>query len=227
MPSTASGLRFQAILFDLDGTLIDSVPDLQHAINGLLAEEGRRPLELFEVIAMVGDGAGALVERAFRATGPALDDPAPFVRRYLERYEGAIARLTRPYPGVPETLEGLRRRGHRLAVVTNKPHGATMDVLGKLELLAFFDAVVGAEDTLARKPDPAPVLAALGRLSVPPDRAVMVGDHHNDIACARSAGVPTVAVAWGYTRGRPEDLGADLLIRAFPELPHALERLSG
>ena len=223
MPQTIEGL-----VFDLDGTLIDSAPDLHVAANLLLAEAGRAPLSLPAVIGMIGDGMPALIERAFAATGspPAGADMRHLARRFLEIYQDPSRdHLTRVYPGVPETLDRLRRGGLRLAVCTNKMEAAAVAVLRDLGLADRFDAVVGSDRVPARKPDPAHVLAALERIAVPPSRAAMVGDGPNDVAAARGAGLPVVILSYGYSRVPAERLGADRVIARFSDLPAALASL--
>jgi phosphoglycolate phosphatase len=230
MPSSPPRLasRFPAIVFDLDGTLIDSAPDIHLALNRTLAEAGRGEVTLESVKLMIGDGARLLVARGFAATGPALDDGAveEEYRRFLERYEGPDSVvLTRPYPGVVETLEQLIAAGHCLGLCTNKPHGPTLDVLERLSLARYFAAVMTPEQVSAHKPDPAHLRAVLEALGVAAEEAVMVGDNANDVAVARAAAVPVVAVTYGYPRMAPEALGADLLIDRMAELPEALGRL--
>ena len=208
-------MRLKAILFDLDGTLVDSAADLQDALNALLAEEGLAPLDLQAVKGMVGDGVAKLVERGLTARGAGLDRLPARVARFMELYEPNAARLTRPYPLVAETLESLRQRGLRLAVVTNKPHAATMRILGALDLARFFDAVVGGDTLGRRKPDPAPLLHAMRALDAAPAETLMVGDNHHDVAAARAAGVPVAVVAYGYARKPAAELGADRVLDSF------------
>ncbi|MBI2236459.1 MAG: phosphoglycolate phosphatase [Magnetospirillum sp.] len=218
--------RIAAVVFDLDGTLIDSLPDLAAAVNRLLAEEGRPPLSADEVKVMVGDGAGTLVERAFAARG-GLPGPevAPYLARFLADYEPRAAELTRPWPGVIETLERLKADGLSLAVCTNKPSRATDEVLAALGLTRFFDVVVGGDDVRSLKPDPAHVRVTLDRLGVTAAEAAMIGDSVNDVLAATAAGVPSVVVSFGYCRGPAAELGADLVIDDFRELPQALTAL--
>ncbi|AWM87873.1 phosphoglycolate phosphatase [Microvirga sp. 17 mud 1-3] len=213
----------KAIIFDLDGTLVDSARDLQNATNVLLAEQGLRNVSLDEVKAMVGDGVVKLVERALTATGGDLSRLSALAARFLEIYEADAARYTEAYPGVPETLEGLRDRGLVLAVVTNKPYAATMDILQTLGLHRFFGAVVGGDTLPERKPHPAPLLAALERLGVTPEAALMVGDNYHDVQAARAAGTRAVAVTYGYSHKPHAELGADRLIDTMPELLPVVE----
>ncbi len=136
------------LVFDLDGTLVDSVPDLRAALNEMLRERGRRPLSSPEVKRMVGDGVPILVVRALAATGADPAETATALPRFLEIYEANAADLTLPYPGVPETVTALRRRGYRTAICTNKPQRATLAVLQGLDLLPLFDGIAGGETAL-------------------------------------------------------------------------------
>jgi len=213
----------RAVLFDLDGTLIDSLPDLVAAVNRMLAGWDRAPLSAEAVKALVGGGAAILVEQAFLTTGGPVDLPVEdLLRRFMADYEPRSAESTRPWPAVIETLTRLKDSGLALAVCTNKPSGATKVVLAKLGLAHFFDAVVGANDTPALKPDPIHIQVILDSLGVTADQAVMVGDSYNDIAAARAAGVPTVAVSFGYAHGPVAELGANRIIDDYRELPALL-----
>src|SRR5690349_11392373 len=211
----------QAILFDLDGTLVDSVPDLAAAVNGLLAELGRPALSLAQVTSMVGDGTAALVERALAASGagtplrPALD-------RFLALYEADPTRLTRPYAGVPAVLDQLAAAGWRLGVCTNKPERATRAVLAGLDLERFFTTVLGGDSGPTRKPDPGPLRTALDHLGSAPGAAAMVGDHRNDVVAAQAAGLPVVFARYGYGAATLAGLNPDAAIDRFAELPQAL-----
>lgn len=218
-------IRF--LVLDLDGTLIDSAPDLRAAANTVLGEAGRAALDLPTIRRFIGNGVRKLVERAFAATGPALDDPAldRATARYVALYEAAATVLTRPYPGVPETLARLRAAGLKLAVCTNKPVDAAGIVLRDLGLAPLIDAVSGGDSVPRHKPDPAHVLDALARIGGTPGDAVMVGDAEPDIEAGKAAGLATIAVTYGYCRVPHADLGADLLIDHFSDLEPALRRL--
>jgi phosphoglycolate phosphatase len=212
----------QALLFDLDGTLVDSVPDLAAAVNGVLAELGRPPLGLPQVTSMVGDGTSALVERALAASG-AGDTPLRAAHdRFLALYEADPTRLTRPYPGVPAVLEELAAAGWRLGVCTNKPERATRAVLAGLDLERFFAVVLGGDSGPTRKPDPGPLRAALGRLGSEPGNAAMIGDHRNDVAAAQAAAMPVAFARYGYGAATLAGLTPDAVIDRFAELPQAL-----
>jgi phosphoglycolate phosphatase len=210
----------RAVIFDLDGTLIHSLPDLTAAVNDTLAEEGRAPLTEAEVGPMVGDGAHTLVERAFAARG-GLPGPnpslalAPLLARFLAHYEPNATRLTRPFDGVAETLARLKAKGLVLAVCTNKPTAATHKVLADLALDDYFAVVIGGDDTPALKPHPAHVHTVLDRLGVSADEAVLVGDSINDVLAAKAAGVTCIVVSFGYARTSVHELGADLVVDDF------------
>ena len=218
----------RAVVFDLDGTLIDSAPDLRTALNRMLTVHGRPTLGLDSVIGMVGDGATKLVARAFAATGdPAADaDLDALTRQFLDVYEHHAAVETRPYPGAVEALGRLQEAGLRLGICTNKPQRATDEALIGLGLAPYFDTVVGG-DALdgVRKPDPRLLLAALKRMDVKPSEAAMVGDNANDVAAARAADVPVIVRDGGYTRVPSRELGADAVFSSFTDLPAVLAGL--
>ncbi len=219
--------KFKAVIFDLDGTLVDSAPDLATALNALLAEEHRRPVTLDEVKTMIGDGATKLVERAFAATGEAPEDGTQeFTARFLGHYQGHATYLTRPYPGVRDTLDRLTADGMALAVCSNKPEAPTREVLRDLDLDGYFAAVVGGDSLPGiRKPDPRMLQAVLDAVRVPANAAAMVGDNANDVAVAHALNVPIILRADGYTPTPAAELGADAIIDHFAELSDALARL--
>jgi phosphoglycolate phosphatase len=208
----------EAVVFDLDGTLVDTAPDLAAALNRLLAEEGRPALAAAGIRTMIGDGAAKLVERGFAATGGWPDDPAVLVRRFLAIYEAGIAYRSRPFPGVVAVLERLTSADLRLGVCTNKPAAATEELLVALDLRRYF-AAVSAGDGPARKPDPRHLLSAVARLGATTQTAIMVGDSANDVAAARAAGMAVIVVGFGYTATPARELGADAVIDRFDELP--------
>ncbi len=212
----------RAVVFDLDGTLIHSLPDLTAAINQTLGEEGRSPLTEAEVGPMVGDGAHTLVERAFAARGGLPGPVAPLLARFLGHYEPNATQLTHPFDGVTDTLGMLKAKGLVLAVCTNKPTAATHKILADLGLDEYFAVVVGGDDTPALKPDPAHVHAVLDRLGIAADEAAFVGDSINDVLAAKAAGVPCIVVSFGYARTSPYDLGADLVVEDFRKIVDAV-----
>ena len=213
------------LVFDLDGTLIDSVPDLRAALNEMLRERGRPPLSLPQVKRMVGDGAPAMVERALAATGPKAVDAGGALARFLEIYEANPVRLTRLYPEVRSTLTDLRRSGYGTAICTNKPQRATIAVVEGLGLGDLFDGIAGGDHFPVRKPDPGHLLSLIAQLGARREASVMIGDNENDAAAARAARVPLILVRYGYARVDPESLAADALLDHFGELPEALTRL--
>jgi phosphoglycolate phosphatase len=212
----------RCLIFDLDGTLVDSVPDLTAALNRLMARHGLAAFSRPEVTAMVGDGAAVLVTRAFAARDTPLAPDA--IDAFLADYTANAARETRPFPGVAEALADLRDAGWRMAVCTNKPVEPARVLLDALGIAGFFVALGGGDSFPVRKPDPAHLLATLAAAGGTPGRSVMVGDHHNDVAAARGAGVPCVFAGWGYgAAGMAE--GAAVIAPRFADVPALADRL--
>jgi len=213
------------IAFDLDGTLVDTAPDLVGALNAVLAERGRPALPLAVARPMIGHGAMALLERGLAAAGgPAERGPALF-DRFIEIYAGRIAEESRPFPGVAEALDELADAGARLVVCTNKRTGFSKALLEALDLAGRFAAVMGPDAAGAMKPDPRHLIAALEAAGGRTAAALMVGDSKTDLDAARAAGVPMAAVSFGYTEIPAAELGADALIHRFADLPAAASRL--
>ncbi|MBK1836780.1 phosphoglycolate phosphatase [Azospirillum sp. YIM B02556] len=212
------------VIFDLDGTLIDSVPHLGQALNRLLGEWGRTSVTDAMLRSFIGDGPRRLVERGFAATGRALsrEEVGPALARFLDFYAVLPADPGSIYPGVPRTLARLAGAGHPIGLCTNKPQAIARDLLDELELLPFFGAIVGGDSLPQCKPAPEPLLAVLTALGGPFAGAIMVGDGPNDIAAAHAAGIVSILVSYGYG-GEPADLSADLVIDRFTDLPDALE----
>lgn len=223
MPDTRPDL-----IFDLDGTLIDSAPDIAHALNRLLGELGLRSLDIATVRSLVGDGAPELMRKAFTIAGGdiAPADIPPLFERYRVYYLENATRLTRPYPGVPETLAALRDSGHRMVVCTNKIQKPTLKILEFFDLMKFFGGVLGGDVTPARKPDPRHLLAALALVDGNPGEAVMIGDGINDARAAQAAGVTLLILDSGYGEIPAKDLGGTMLLESFSEIPEALRRLN-
>jgi phosphoglycolate phosphatase len=206
----------RCLLFDLDGTLVDSVPDLAAALNVMLAARGFAPFAEPEVGAMVGDGVGVLIQRAFAARGATPDVAA--VADYTARYAAHVADATRPYPGTHAALAQLAAGGWTLAVATNKPERLAHAVLEATGLDRFFASVGGGDSFPVRKPDPGHLLATLAAVGATPARALMVGDHRNDIAAAHGAGMGCIFAAWGY--GEPGmESGAAAIAPDFAAVP--------
>jgi phosphoglycolate phosphatase len=222
-------LKGAVIAFDLDGTLVDTAPDLVGTLNVILAEEGLQPLAMAHARDLIGHGARRLLERGFQAAGEPLPDermPALF-DRFVARYQAHIADESRPFPGVVDALEALRADGARLAVCTNKPTGLSNRLLGALDLARLFEAVVGPDGAPGAKPDPRHLLTAVAAAGGTPDRAIMVGDAATDAGAARAAHVPLILVSFGYTDVPAADLEPDILIDHFDALPAACLRLLG
>lgn len=213
------------LIFDLDGTLIDTVPDLANALNEVLREHGYAPFPPREVQAMVGDGIPALVTHGFAARGAGAIEASQAIPEFLEFYEASAANLSRPYPGVRDTLVELRRRGYRTAVCTNKAERATTAVLRGLALLPLFDGIAGGDHFAVRKPDPGHLLGLIAELGGQRERAAMIGDNENDAAAAHAAGVTLLLMRYGYSRIDPARLDPAALLDRFIDLPQALERL--
>ncbi len=208
----------QAIIFDLDGTLVDSAEDLRAALNNLMSDLGLRPIEANEIKGMIGDGVPKLVERALVAAKGDPEQRDFLLPRFLAIYQANPADLTRCYPGVLETLDALRRKDFRLAVVTNKPVLATKKILEAMSLAEFFPVVVGGDSMEKRKPDPAPLLEAARQLKIDASQILMVGDNIHDVEAAHAAGMRCVAVSYGYHHRPPAEFNADHLIDRFGDL---------
>jgi phosphoglycolate phosphatase len=215
-----------AVLFDLDGTLLDTLPDIALALNRALEEAALAPLPLETVLAGVGRGAAVLVERMTAGVPLEAAQRAHILERFFAHYEAlhhAQDARVRAFPGVHECLERLRSRGYRLAVVTNKRRDLALRSLADGGVLDAFELVVGGDTCAERKPHPAPLWHALARLNVPVGAALMVGDSSNDVDAARAAGLPVVVVPYGYNGGEdPRRLPADAHVTTLAELPDLL-----
>ncbi len=212
----------RTLLFDLDGTLVDSVPDLAAALNRLAASRAMQPFTEAEVVPMVGDGVRVLVQRAFAARGGAADEAS--IAEFSADYAAHAAERSRVYPHVAETLARLQAAGWTMAVCTNKPAAPARTLLDALGIGGFFPTIGGGDSFPVRKPDPAHLLATLRAAGGEPSRAVMVGDHHNDLSAAAGAGVPSIFAAWGYSP-RATGASAAAVAEAFADLPGAAEAL--
>lgn len=209
-----------ALLFDLDGTLIDSGDDLTTALNHILAEDGLPALPRSKVLEMLGAGAAVLITRAYAQHG--VREPADALTRYRAHYRQHCLDTTRPYPGIEELLRRLAP-ARAIAVATNKPLDFAEQVVAGLGLDAFVRTIVGPETADSRKPDPEMLLAALSALGHDPGEAVMVGDSPADVEAGRRAGTVTVAVTWGYRRReRLAESGPDHLAATVGELGELL-----
>ena len=186
----------RVLVLDLDGTLVDTVPDLAAALNRLMESRGLAGFDFPGTAAMVGDGVARLVEKAFAARERTPDTTA--IGDFTKDYAAHAAVHSRLFPGVLETLHDLIAEGWRLAVCTNKPEGAARALLNALGLTPMMAAVGGGDSFPTRKPDPAHLLATLAAAGGQADRAIMAGDHANDVVAATGAGLPCIFAAWGY-----------------------------
>jgi len=219
------------LIFDLDGTLADTAPDLLGATNAVLATRGRPRLDLDHLRHMVGFGAVALITQAMEASGAPVtqEEMPPLIEIFLAHYRGHIADGTRLFPQVTETLTALGAQGARLGVLTNKPQELTDQLLPALNLERLFTCVYGAGRKPYTKPDPrifhdvvADIAATFGG---PGGAAVMIGDSITDLNTARAADVPCILMSYGFTPVPAKDLGADLVLDEFAQLPQALREL--
>lgn len=208
------------VVFDLDGTLVDTAPDLLAALDHVLAADGVAPVPPALGRRMIGHGARAMIASALEHHGldAAGERLAPMLERFLEHYSANIANASRPFPGAVRALDRLAGAGALLAVCTNKFEALSLQLLHSLELAPRFAAIVGADTLGVRKPDPAHLLGTIARAGGDPRRAAMVGDSSPDVAAAKAAGIPAIAVDFGYPDRPPAELGADELIAHYDDL---------
>jgi phosphoglycolate phosphatase len=222
------GRPISALLFDLDGTLLDTVRDIALALNRTMADYGFAAFADDQVRHMIGRGSPILIQRAAAEQGRSLDAAAhaAMVERFFHHYEEveeSDAGTARPFAGAVEALRAVHACGLRTAVVTNKHHRFAVGLLERLRLAAWVDVVIGGDSCARRKPDPEPLLVACERLEVGVKRALMVGDSVNDVEAARAAGMPVVCVSYGYNEGRdPATLDCDALLGTLEQLPALL-----
>lgn len=211
----------QAAIFDMDGTILDTLEDLHESVNVSLERFGFPPRTLEEVRSFVGNGAARLIERAV-PPGTDADTIQAVLDFYRPYYEAHARGRTKPYPGIPEALSALRAAGVRLAVVSNKPDPATKQLAAHY-FPGAFDAVIGARDGFAVKPAPDALFAAMELLGVSPEAAVYIGDSDVDIATAHNAGTACLSVAWGFrSEAFLREHGASVLLRRPEELLSAI-----
>ena len=217
-------MRFRTIAFDLDGTLVDTLPDLAQALNHTLCSIGRRTLADMEVRDLIGHGTRAMLRAGLAATGdsdqPLVDDCYPILMRH---YEAHLCDLSTPYPGVEQALDLLTRGGAKLAICTNKPEQTSRDLVNALGWRDRFSVIVGGDTLPVTKPDPKPLWHAVALAGGDP--AVFVGGSIVDIRTARAASLPCVAVSHGYSDRPIDTFGADAMIDRFDALIAALEHL--
>lgn len=206
------------VVFDLDGTLIDSAPDMHLAVNRMLAGLDRGPLSLGEIRTMVGDGASALIARALAARQCVTADPGKALAEFLEYYEADPTAVTQTFPGVPETLERLQATGLTLAVCTNKPTRLTQMIIERLGINQYFSRVLAGDSMPYRKPDPRALMEVMSGFDTPAAATIMVGDSEVDAATAHAANVPFVLMTYGYHRGPIDAISSVATLDHFGEL---------
>lgn len=217
----------ETIVFDLDGTLVDTAPDLTAALNAVMRGAGRPEVPLADVRHMVGRGAIYLIERAMEATGaPASAEAMPALfNQFIAHYDANIAVASRPFESMESVAKSLSQRGHKLGICTNKPEALTLKLIGELGLTELFPVILGADSRPYRKPDPRHLFDTIAGLGGNPSNAVLIGDSETDVKTARAANVPVIVVSFGYTEIPPHDLGADAVIDHFDALEQTLKRL--
>lgn len=214
------------VLLDLDGTLVDTVPDLAACVDAMLAELGRPPGGEAKARQWVGDGVERLVKRALTDSQDGEPDPGLFEQalpRFMALYARHTSERSRPYPGAERLLDFFESRDVPRVCITNKPARHTETLLSDLAMLDRFDLVLSGDSLERKKPDPLPLLHAARHFGVEPGEMLMVGDSKNDVAAARAAGAPVVCVSYGYNHGEDiESAGPDAIIDALDELPGML-----
>ncbi|MDO8446489.1 MAG: HAD-IA family hydrolase [Deltaproteobacteria bacterium] len=213
-------MPIKLVIFDLDGTLVNSITDITNSLNYATEPFGLYPKTVEEVAALVGEGITKVIERVLGDERLQYRDDV--VKRFLAFYSEHIVDNTFPYPGVKETLE--RLSGLKKAVISNKREALSIKVLEALDLLRFFDLVIGSDSTNEKKPSPVPVLHVISTMGLTPEDSIMVGDSDLDIAAGKSAGVKTVGVTYGY-RDRAFLTDADYIIDEIKDLPLIIQSL--
>lgn len=223
----AAGAYPAAIVWDLDGTLAESAPDLAVALNAVLEAHGKARHEVDEVRLMIGGGVPKLIERGFRKSGSPLDEKEleRIVPQFMEIYSACATDQTYLVDHAREALEHFAKLGVKQGLCTNKPISVTRKIIAALDIERYFGSVIGGDSTLARKPDPLPLCTCIENLGVSPRNAVMVGDSGADVGAARAAGVPVILVPDGYTGVPAGELGADLVVRNLGEVPGKIQEL--
>jgi phosphoglycolate phosphatase len=216
------------IVFDLDGTLVDTAPDLINALNWVLDREGLPPVPPQSARTMIGAGARRLIERGLELEGrtASFEDVTRLTADFIDYYAGHIADASRPFEGLESALDDLAAQGYRFAVCTNKLEWLSKRLLDQLGLSARFAAICGADTFGVSKPDPAILQQTIARAGGQLSQAIMVGDAGPDIGVARRAGIPVIGVEFGYTEVPIADLKPDRLVSHMRELPAAVQSLA-
>lgn len=213
-----------AVLFDLDGTLVDTAEDLAGALNRALKTIGRKPCSIEVVKSMIGGGFPNLVAKGLEATGGALPESEfeEFVKKARDDYEAHAAVASKVYPGVADALRQLSMRGAKMGVCTNKPTGPSRKILQALGLEKYLPVLVGGDSLPVKKPNPLMAKEVLKRLNVDAESAVLVGDSDTDVKLARAAKLPVILIEGGYELKPVKTLGADLVLRSMAQLSASL-----
>lgn len=197
-------LAVKMVMIDLDGTLIDTLPDLAAAANRMLADMGRPAWDMTHYRAWIGNGVPRFVKRALTGEMQAEPDPKPFEQAlalFRRHYGAAVSELSHPYPGAVEALERLKAQGFSLACITNKAGAFTLPLLKNLDLYKYFELVLSGDSLAKQKPDPLPLRHACEHFGIDSSHGVLVGDSSNDVQAARAAGMPVICVTYGYNHG--------------------------
>jgi phosphoglycolate phosphatase len=216
------------LVFDLDGTLVDTAPDLVDTLNVVLTREGLPPVPYEEARTMIGGGVKAMLVRGLEADGRAATPAATerLFSDFLAHYESNIAARSRPFPGLTDALDALAARGHRFAVCTNKLERLSVMLLRALGLADRFAAICGQDTFGIQKPDPEMLRRTIAAAGGAPQAAVMIGDSATDVRTARAAGIPVIAVDFGYSEKPVAEYGPDRVISAFVQLPGEIAAIS-
>lgn len=225
--TTSLGVWPSAVIFDLDGTLVDSAGDITTALNELLTISRLGPYSLKEVIGFIGNGMTALVEKAFETRGKHLlpDELSAHVAVFRSLYSGRLVNSTRAYAGAAAAITRLREQGVSTAICTNKEESLACSMISALGLRNHFATIVGGSPNRSPKPSPEPLMEVIARLGARRDDVLMVGDSEADVRCARAAGVKVICVSFGYSRVPVHELGADGIIDSYDQLETSCRRL--
>ncbi|MDC7674544.1 phosphoglycolate phosphatase [Asticcacaulis machinosus] len=217
-------LRDYCLAFDLDGTLVDTAPDIIGTLNDILKEHGAEPFPTTAARALVGKGARSLIQRGFAAAGLSLtpEQEDAMVPHFLALYRERIDHESQPFEGVFEALDVLRTAGAHLAVCTNKPYDLSVLLLTRMGMIEHFKTVVGADSVTNKKPAPEHLKACTDFMGLDLSQSMLIGDSETDFLTARNAGVPSILVSFGYNDTPVADLKPDRLIHHFRELPDAV-----
>ena len=214
------------LAFDLDGTLIDSAPDLSDSLDILLTELGRKPLGLQTIKSLVGEGALAMIEKGLSLTGGIQKhDLSDLRKRFLNIYSSRMTNKTQLYPGCIETLDLLKELNHIIVLVTNKPESMAIPIIEKLNIKKYFSNVSGGDTYSERKPSANHLIYTFQDIGVDHSNAIMIGDSITDIDCAKNAGIPVILVSYGYLNTNLNKIKVDKIINNLAQLPNVIQSL--